>query len=227
MRRIAVLLLLLVVSVPLSAQSEIDRNRDDWREGRRNRYFTRENMFELTPFGGYRWGGTLFADRTNLFGQDVDVASNGDYGVNLGIPLGISRTKLELMVNRQDTDLQIGGGLFTPSDRLADMHITYYHAGIQVPFSESYSASPFIVLSAGIANLRPDVRGISADNRFSASAGVGVKVPFNRNVGLRVEGRGYFTSLGDYDNRRCTRCYNDYNHDLYQGELNMGLVISF
>ena len=226
MRRALLFLLLLIVPLVVSAQSNIDRDRDDWREGRRHRYTAFDDRVELTPFGGYRWGGTIFADRSNLFGEDVDIAPNGDYGVNLGIPVGFNRVKLELMVNRQDTGLQIGGGLFTPDERLADMHITYWHAGLQIPIAESYAASPFIVLSAGVANLRPDVQGVSADNRFSASAGVGVKVPLNRNLGLRVEGRGYFTSLGD-DENRCNRCSSTYNHDLYQGEANVGLVISF
>lgn len=223
MRRVVLFLLLAAVPAVLFAQSDIDRDRDDWR---RRRHTVSDDRFELTPFGGYRWGGTIWADRSSLFGEDVDVASNGDYGVNLGIPVGISRMKLELMVNRQDTALQIGGGLFTPNDRLADMHITYYHAGLQIPLADSYSSSPFVVLSAGIANLRPDIRGVSADNRFSASAGLGVKVPLNRNVGLRVEGRGYFTSLGENDDR-CNRCTNDYGRDLYQGEVNVGLVINF
>lgn len=224
MRRV-MFFLLLAAALPavVSAQSNIDRDRDDWR---RRRYSVRDDRIELTPFGGYRWGGTIWADRSNLFNEDVDVASNGDYGVNLGIPVGISRVKLELMVNRQDTALQLAGGLFTPNDRLADMHITYYHAGLQIPLGDAYTSSPFVVLSAGIANLRPDIRGVAADNRFSASAGVGVKVPLNRNVGLRVEGRGYFTSLGEHDDR-CTRCRSDYGRDLYQGEANVGLVISF
>jgi outer membrane protein with beta-barrel domain len=223
MRRVMLFLLLATAPAVLFAQSDIDRDRDDWR---RRRYTVSDDRIELTPFGGYRWGGTIWADRSNLFGEDVDVASNGDYGVNLGIPVGISHMKLELMVNRQDTALQIAGGLFTPNDRLADMHITYYHAGLQIPLGDTYSSSPFIVLSAGIANLRPDIRGVAADNRFSASAGLGVKVPLNRNMGLRVEGRGYFTSLGE-NNDRCNRCTSDYGRDLYQGEANVGLVINF
>ena len=222
MRRFVFLLLLVFSPVMLSAQSEIDREREDWRRRR----YVREDRFELTPFGGYRWGGTIWADRSNLFGVDADVASNGDYGVNLGIPIGISDMKFELMMNRQDTALQVAGGLFDPDERLADMQITYYHVGLMIPLTTGYSSSPFIVLSSGIANLKPDVRGVTSDNRFSASAGIGVKVPINRNLGLRVEGRGYFTSLGEYDDR-CNRCDSEYGRDLYQGEANVGLVISF
>lgn len=225
MRKFALLLLLLVPSSVLA--EDIDRDRDDrWRDRRDRRYYSRDNQFEFTPFGGYRYGGTLFAERTDLFGIDADVASGGNYGATFGIPIGDSRTKFELMVNRQNTHLTAGSGLFEPDQRLADFDVTYFHGGFQFPIGYSDAATPFVVLSAGFANLRPDVFGVSAENRFSAAAGLGVKVPLNRNIGLRVEARGYYTSLGDYDDN-CFRCGRDQNRDLYQGETNVGLVFSF
>ncbi|HEU4521389.1 MAG TPA: outer membrane beta-barrel protein [Thermoanaerobaculia bacterium] len=225
MRKLIVVLLLLIPSSVFAQSFEPDRD-ERWRERRAPALSSRAwNMFEITPFGGYRYGGTIYADRSGLFGFDSDVASNGNVGVNLGIPLGRTPLKLELMVNQQKTHLT-GSGLFEPDVRLADFDVTYYHAGLQVPFGDPRGAAvPFLVLSGGVANLRPDIRGVQAENRFSASAGLGVKVPFNRNVGLRVEARGYFTSLGDDDCRGCYY-YDDYN-DLYQGETNIGLVISF
>ena len=42
---------------------------------------------------------------------------------------------------------------------------------------------------------------------------------------FRIEERGYFTSLSNYDN--CRSCYYDYNHDLYQGETNVGVFFRF
>lgn len=220
---------LLLVPSSLFAQT-VDRGRDEsWRDRPApSRYRAPAwNMVELTPFGGYRYGGTLWADRTGLFPFDADVAGNGNIGINLGIPIGRTPMKVELMVNRQRTHLSGGHGLFEPEVRLADFDVTYYHAGLQVPFGNPSSVSPFVVVSAGVANLRPDLRGVTAENRFSASGGIGLKVPLNRNVGLRLEARGYYTSLGA-DDDDCFRCYDDYyNRDLYQGETNLGLVISF
>ena len=217
MRKIALVVLLLVVPSSLFAQY---RDRDRYRR----RY--PDNRFELTPSVGYRWGGTIFSDTTSLFGQDVEAASNGTYGLDFGIPLGVSNMKLELMVNRQDTNLTTGGGLFAPNDRIADFHVTYYHAGLMIPFSESRNTTPFIVVSAGVGSLDPDIRGVSPSNRFSASAGIGVKVPVSDSFGVRVEGRGYFTSLGG-DTTNCRRCTDNNGHDFYQGEVNVGFVISF
>lgn len=215
MRKSVLIFLVLFVPTSLFAQYR-DRGR---------RYYGRDTAFELTPFGGYRYGGTIFANQTTLFRTDVDVASAANYGLGLGIPVGDAGMKIELMVDRQNTHFQAGGGLFEPSAHLANFRITYYHGGLLIPFAESRSATPFIIVSAGVANLDPDIRGVSAENRFSASAGLGVKVPFNRNVALRIEARGYFTSL---DNRNtCSRCYYDYNRDLYQGETNVGLSLRF
>jgi hypothetical protein len=202
-----------------------------YRDGGRDRYYRHyeDNRFELTPFVGYTSGGTIFSDTTNLFNQDVTAASSGNFGVNFGIPIGYSSMKLELMVNRQDTNLTTGGGgLFEPDNRVANFHVTYYHGGLLIPFNQSRIATPFVIVSAGIGSLQPDINGVSASNRFSASAGVGVKVPVSPNFGIRLEGRGFFTSLGSGSNfSDCSRCSATSGHDFYQGQVNLGFVISF
>jgi hypothetical protein len=217
------LILLLLPASSLLAQDEGWRNR---RPPNRDPYrYSDQNMFELTPFLGFRYGGTIYANQTSLFNQDVRVASAPNYGANFAIPIG-NGLKVELMVNRQDTHFTSnGGGLFSPSANLADFHVTYFHGGLQIPFDVSRQATPYIVVSAGIANLDPVVQGVSPDNRFSASGGIGVKVPVNRNLGLRLEARGYFTSLGSSNS--CSSCYYSYNHDLYQGETNFGVFFRF
>src|SRR2546430_1106046 len=83
-------------------------------------------------------------------------------------------------------------------------------------FAQRRAATPYVVVSAGGASLDPDIAGTTAENRFSASGGIGVKVPFNRNAGLRVEARGYYTTLPN-DNT-CRRCsFDNTNRDFYQG----------
>jgi hypothetical protein len=219
-----VVLLLILVLVPVAVQAQQD---PDWRNRRgHDRYDRRqENQMELTFFGGYRYGGTLYAD-TSGFNQDVKIASSPNFGASLGIPLG-NMLKLELSFDRQNTHLTSGGGfVFSPDDHLAGFSGTYYQAGLQIPFSVSRGATPYFIVGAGVASLKPKVDGVSAANRFAADAGVGVKIPINRNAGLRVEARGLYASLSDYNN--CDRCYADYGQrDLYQGETNFGLYFSF
>lgn len=225
MKRLFILALLtLAVPTALFAQD------DDWRNrrGDRGRYDERyrrggDSAFELTPFVGYRYGGTLFGQITG-FAEDFDTESNPNLGVNFAIPLGDQGFKLELMANKQDTHLTAGGGIFSPDDRVADIDVTYYHAGLVIPFARSRNVTPYFLVSAGVTNLNPDIPGTSDDNRFSVSGGIGVKVPINRNFGLRAEARGYATSMDD--NTRCSRCYGD-DRAFYQGETNLGLYFRF
>jgi hypothetical protein len=224
--KFGLLLFLLILPSTLFAQDD-DRWRDRrGRDDRDDRYSRRDNSIELTPFLGYTWGGTIFARETRLFRTDADVAANPNLGIEVGIPLGDNGFKLELMATRQASELETGGGLFDPAAQLADIDVTYLHAGLQIPFAQSRNASPFFVVSAGLANLDPKVSGVAAENRFSASAGIGVKVPITRNLGLRAEGRGYYTMLENSDDS-CTVCDWAYNHDFYQGQVNLGLVFSF
>jgi opacity protein-like surface antigen len=226
--RKALLVLLLLTSTTLAAQTS---DQDDWRRRRgdddRDRYndAPRRGAFELTPFIGYRWGGTIFADQTFLFGQDVDVAPSANLGVNFALPLGDTGMKLELMANRQSSELETDSGLFEPDNDVADIDVTYLHAGLQIPFAQSRNARPYFIVSGGLANLDPQILGVSAENRFSASAGVGVKVPMSDFLSIRLEGRGYYTALEEDD--ECSICDYFYNEDFYQGEVNLGLTFSF
>jgi opacity protein-like surface antigen len=221
------LLVLLALSLTTAALAQ-DRD-DGWRR-RRPRYddrrnTPRDNAFELTPFIGYRWGGTIFANQSFIFDEDVDVEPSANFGADFAIPIGDSGFKLELMANHQSSQLETGSGLFEPDNDLADIDVTYLHAGLQIPFARSRNASPYVIVSAGLANLDPQIRGVDAEQRFSASAGIGVKVPMSRALSIRFEGRGYYTSLESADD--CTICDYLYNQDFYQGEVNAGLVFSF
>ncbi|HEV3485072.1 MAG TPA: outer membrane beta-barrel protein, partial [Vicinamibacterales bacterium] len=213
MRKYAFLLFFLLL-LPTTVFAQRD---DDWR---RRRYTPREDTFEITPFVGYRWGGTIFADQTFIFGQDVQVEPSANVGINLGIPIGDSGMKLELMANRQSSQLETEEGLFEPDDEIADIDVTYLHGGLQFPFARGRNATPYLIVSAGVANLDPQLAGISSETRFSASAGIGVKAPISRNVSFRFEGRGYYTALEEDDD--CAFCEYFYNRDFYQGEVNAG-----
>ena len=207
--------LLLAVAPSLLAQ--------DWRS---RRYQPRDNQVDFTPFLGYRYGGTIYADNASLFSRDVDVKSSMNFGLNLGIPISPYGMKIELLVDHQSTNFTDDGGLFTPNANLRDFDVTYYQAGVLIPFNQSRAATPYFAITGGVANLDPQFSGVSASNRFAASAAIGIKVPVSRNLDIRVEERGFFTSMDRNDNR-CHSCYYNYNHDLYQGETNVGLDFKF
>lgn len=217
------LLLLLLLSLTTTAFAQDD---DDWRRRRADRdaYRTRDT-FELTPFLGYRWGGTIFADQSFLFNEDVNVAPNPNFGINFAFPLGDTGMKLELMANRQASELETESGLFEPENEVADVDVTYLHAGLQIPFARSRNATPYFIVSGGLANVDPQISGVSDENRFSASAGVGIKLPISDVLSVRLEGRGYYTALEEESD--CSFCDYFYDEDFYQGEVNFGLALKF
>lgn len=223
MRKSLLVLLLLSLSTTAFAQTRDDD--EEWRRRRARNNIQRNNGFELTPFVGYRWGGTIFADQTFIFGEDVNVGPSANYGASVALPLGDTGLKLDLMANRQSSQLETEGGLFEPENEVADIDITYLHAGLHIPFARSYAATPYFVVSGGLANFDPQIRGVSDETRFSASAGVGVKVPVSDALSLRLEGRGYYAALEEEDD--CTICDYFYNEDFFQGEVNFGLSINF
>ena len=218
MKRIVLLLLATVLLAPsLFAQ--------DWRDRGYNR--VRDNSFDLEPFAGYHWGGTIFADSTNLYGHDVDLQSSAAFGVNFGIPTGVNGMKVELMVNHQSTSVgHSAESLFVSGNNIGDFAVTYYHAGLLIPFNQGRGATPFVIVSAGMTNLDPKMSGVSSSNKFSMSTGVGVKVPINPALSIRGEVRGYFTAIGSGNG--CSRCGYGYNdNNFYQGEANLGLTFRF
>lgn len=187
------------------------------------------HRFELTPQVQYRFGGTLAADANSLFDEDLEIDESGALGITFDIPLSRA-LQLELLASRQRTDLRFDEGLFGDNLRVADIEVTYLHAGLLVQ-GGSHNVSPFFVFSGGVTRLDPDLPGTDSETRFSLSLGGGVKVFFNPHLGLRFEGRGFWTAL-DEDGRDddCRfRCHWDDTRkkDLEQGMASLGLILSW
>jgi hypothetical protein len=136
---------------------------------------------------------------------------------------------LELLASQQSTELRFDQGLFGGDADIADLDVTYFHVGMLVQ-GDNPEVTPFFVASAGATRLDPDVPGADTESRFSVSLGGGVKVFFSRNIGLRFEGRGFWTAIDDSDDDFCDRgCdWDDYdNDDLTQGQASLGLIFAW
>ena len=185
--------------------------------------------FELTPTFSYNFGGTLSAEDSDLFDFDLEADDSEAYGVTFGIPLS-PWAQIELLASRQQTQLAYDEGLFGGVRGLADFDVTYYHVGGLFQWGNG-QIHPFLVASLGVANLNPDVPGARAENKFSGSIGGGVKIFFTDNIGLRLEGRGFWTLLdgNDDDYYWDEGCYCDYGYSetFDQGQASAGLIIAW
>lgn len=185
--------------------------------------------FELTPTVSYNFGGTLSAEESDFFDFDLEAGDSEAYGVTFGIPLS-PWAQIELLASRQQTDLAYDNGLFGGSRGVSDFDVTYYHVGGLFQWGNG-QVHPFLVASLGVANLNPDVPGARAENKFSGSIGGGVKIFFTDNIGLRLEGRGFWTLLdGNEDDYYWDDgCYCDYGYSetFDQGQASAGLIIAW
>lgn len=165
--------------------------------------------FELTPYVGYRLSGEVenSADIGFDFRSDVEIDEGASFGVMFDIPLNES-WQLELLANRQSTSFIADEGLLAPSENLGDVDLGLYQAGFLVQWGDG-QVNPFAVATLGLARIEPDFPELDGENYLSGSVGGGVKIFLSENVGLRLEGRGYWLNLEtDFDNR-----YDRYDSD--------------
>ena len=191
---------------------------------------------EINPFGGYLFGGKFSRGTNVLFTSDVDVDDHATFGGRIGF--NVTRSfELELQYSRAETFFTThdGGQLFGEgARRLGRLDIDYYLGYLTFNFGHNRRITPYFSLGAGAARLDPHVSGSSAssENKFTASAAVGLKTMFTPNFGMRFDGRYYGTRLRNRnDGGRCDSFFDDCNSDrrdwLTNGDVNGGFVFAF
>jgi hypothetical protein len=179
--------------------------------------------FELTPQLGYRFAGEL--DSREFVAADVEVDESAVVGVTFDIPIAPG-FQLELLARHQDTAFVTDSGVLEPSEELGDLTVTHAHAGLLFQWGPG-QVNGFVVVSGGVASLDPEGAGLDSETRLSGSFGGGLKIFFNRNVGMRFEGRAFWTDFEsefDDDRRRRRDTYDD---ALVQGEATVGVIVAF
>lgn len=183
----------------------------------------RTDRFELTPYVSYRFGGEVHDDGYYRNRNDsTDIDETEAYGITLDIPLPAGLA-LEFLVSRQQTSAQFDNGLFEPSTNLGDIDVTYAHVGVLYQWDVG-QVVPFVVGSIGGTIFDPSFPGADSETRLSLGLGGGVKVFFAEHVGVRLEGRGFWTDFEDNGDRYH---YGDDNRTLYQGEASVGLIFAW
>jgi opacity protein-like surface antigen len=197
----------------------------------------REGTVEISPFAGYLFGGEFARGTTSLFDVRVDVDDEATYGIRLGYNI-TDNFEIEAQASHTETafvtdDDELFGD---EGDDLGDLDIDYFLGYMTFNFGHR-RAVPYVTVGAGVARLDPDIPFSDArrDTRFTGSLGVGVKAFVNPHFGLRFDGRGYATSLGDRDRDDRFFCddddfFDDCDDDrewLTNGEISFGLVFAF
>ena len=188
---------------------------------------------EITPMGGYRFGGT-FALGTNTgtgdaTAGDLEVADAASFGIHLGVQVA-EDGEVEVLFARQDTRLRASG--FFTSEPLFDLVLETYQFGGNYLFrDDGVRVRPYIGVGLGLTRLIPEPSGLETETRFSASFAAGAKAYLGAHFGFRAEVRGFFTVLESDSDVFCggaSRCVvRTSGSELSQVEVRGGLIFRF
>ncbi|MEE4258079.1 MAG: hypothetical protein V2I47_13660 [Bacteroidales bacterium] len=181
---------------------------------------------ELAPFAGYMFGGSV-----NYYEGKLKIENGMNYGASLLLPV---HDFLDVEVNY--TRMQSKAS-FSPSFGYPDLEYvetdlaTNYIqvGGISKFYSRHTRITPFGSVSLGATWFAPEDASFSTVWRFSAAAGLGVKVMFNDVVGIMLRGRllmpMYFGGLGIYAGTGGSGVSVNSVVAPLQGDFNGGLLI--
>ncbi len=222
-RHHSLLLAAILLILPSSAAQA-----DDAAAPNANRARPLESRFEISPFVGFRFEGEFdtgrFDDFFNPF-EDLNVASGGSYGIVVDIAIN-RRFMFELIASHQETEVELEGFLFEPDETLFEADLDYFHAGFLYRWTPG-QVQPFIGASVGLTRLDPKNIDESSFDRPSFSLGGGAKLMFTNHIGVRFEGRVFWTFIDDDVAGICDCGYGDDSVFLVQPELRGGLVFAF
>jgi hypothetical protein len=180
--------------------------------------------FEVTPYVGYRLGGTLKVDTDT----HVDVRDHVSFALALDLSTDQQSTQYELFYSRQST---IVG---SPSSGTSDTIIEYLHIGGTVVMDDSSRFQPYIIGTVGATRFTPDSPPGHDRTYFSASFGGGFRIPSGHHFSLRLEARGFATVL---NSNTAVFCRSDQSagvcrihasgSSFLQGELLAGVAYAF
>lgn len=184
------------------------------------------SRFELTPFAGYRIGGTFSDEATD---ETLELNDSGAFGVIVNLRES-PNTEWEVMYSHQDTaiDIDAAGG-----PAAIDMTVDYLQIG-GTYLGSGTRARPYMVATLGLAHLDPGAAGLPSDTFFAFTVGGGWKILSTERIGLRLEGRFYGTVIDSDSKIFCGSgpagggcLINTQAEVLWQFEMSAGLIFRF
>lgn len=142
--------------------------------------------FELTPFVGYRVGGSFEDDDT---GESIDLDDHASYGLIFNI-MEKPNTQYEFGWSHQDTSVDVTDSGENPVNVNLDID-TFQLGGTYL--WEGDLARPYIVATLGAAHYRSHAENSESDTYFAFTFGGGWKLWPTKRFGMRLEGRYYGT----------------------------------
>jgi opacity protein-like surface antigen len=145
-----------------------------------------QHEFEVTPFGGARFGGVVDVNTNSV--DYLTIKSGWNYGIQADYTL-FPQLQAEFMFNHQPTDLDQHVIATDTRQFLTSADLDEYEWGFLFSLkSPEKNLQPFIVGGLGLTHWKSGGE-LPFGNRFSYNLGVGAKYFFSRHLGLRAEAR--------------------------------------
>lgn len=196
-----------------------------------------QHEFEVTPFGGTRFGGSIDFTQAGIPTLDyMKIKNSEDYGI-IGDYTFWTNFQAEFMWNRQPTSLSAHDPTTNTFSFVSNLNLDLYQFDILYQFKSSENKlRPYAVAGLGFAHwggIAP-VNGQSVlpyTNTFAYNIGGGVKYFFTEHIGVRAELRyspshttqGIQTYCDPFFGCSQFQAANKAN----QGEANFGIIFRF
>ncbi len=149
----------------------------------------RRPPFEITPFGGYRLGGSL--DLNDPSYRTLEFGDGGVYGLALGVHVepveGVGEAAVEVMWTHQESTLKAlpnpGVASLSMNMNVDQFHFNGYYGPPQKGYLRTY-----VIAGLGATRFSP-TGNVGSLSLFSWALGLGAKVPFTPRLALRVEAK--------------------------------------
>jgi len=145
----------------------------------------------LTPYSGFRLGGTVSTRRGDLRLDDAAF-----YGVQLDVRVRSEATGA-LLVDYQPTTLRLRSA-GQPTEDLFDINVWYFQGGGTLEMHNGGAAVPFALGTLGVSWFDPSggSQGATSEWGLSGIFGAGAKIPLESGrMALRLQARVLLTSL--------------------------------
>ncbi len=195
----------------------------------------RSGTFEISPFGGGYFGGTLFDSGHGHLNVGTDWAYGARlaYNVNrvFGIEFDWTRGKADLDAHNLASNP--GYPPFPSNGKVGTMTHDVYEANAIFNFGKRRAYGYFGV-GLGAAVLKTEFTGLpsNSETRFTGNMSLGFKGYVTPRFGFRVDGRFRYTDTNHTTDRGtwCDYygyCYSYHTTWYYSGELTGGLIFAF
>lgn len=144
--------------------------------------------FQMTPMVGYRSGGS-FEDEAS--GADLDLDSGSSYGLVINVDHD-ANTQWEFLYSHQDSELQLPQPFL--GRRQFGLDVDYFSVGGTYLWRNP-RVQPFIGAGIGVTYMSPEDSRLDSETRLMLQFAAGYRFVLAKNVGLRLEARGYGTAV--------------------------------